>query len=146
MTYSSGSTINQPAVLAEDKVLFCTLSVCTSCRKAGMPREPQENRPGFIFYEELRDAIDQSPLRDRVNVQAAECLSVCPRPCGIALSSPGFWSYLFGDLRPAVTTAEVLECISLYLNSPKGMMPRKLRPKALRGGILGRIPPPGETE
>ena len=146
VTCSSVSTSSQPTISAEDKPSLCTLSVCTSCRTAGISRHPKESRPGYSFYEELRDTIDKSPLRDRVDVRAVECLSICPRPCGIALSATGRWSYLFGDLRPTVTVAEVLECISLYLNSPKGLMPRQLRPEALRGGILGRIPPPVETE
>ena len=145
MTHSSDSTQSEISAPVEAAGSPCILSVCTSCRPSGIPREPREDRPGYILYEELRAAIDKSSLRSRVEVQPAECLSICPRPCGFALSSPGFWSYLFGDQLPAMTTAEILECISLYLNSPNGFMPRKLRPKSLRGSILGRIPPPGEN-
>ena len=119
----------------------CTLHVCTSCRPPGTPREPRENRPGFIFYQELREAIDGSPLQNRVDVRPAQCLSLCPRPCGIALSSPGAWSYLFGDQQPGESADDVLECISLYIGTGNGFMPRKQRPKRLRASILGRVPP-----
>jgi predicted metal-binding protein len=33
------------------------------------------------------------------------------------------------------------ECIALYLDIPDGFMPRKVRPKAMRASILGRVPP-----
>ena len=121
----------------------CILHVCTSCRPTGMPREPKANRPGFTLYQELSDAVDRSPLRERVTVRAAECLSVCPRPCGIALSSPDSWSYLFGDQKATVTetTSSIIDCLAVYLESPDGFMPRKTRPKSLRSSILGRVPP-----
>jgi len=120
----------------------CTLHVCTSCRSPGTPREPKENRPGFALYHQLREVVEASSLRERVTVAPAECLSLCPRPCGIALSTPGAWTYLFGDQRPDETTRDVVECVSLYLRNPEGFMTREQRPKPLRGSILGRVPPP----
>ena len=124
----------------------CTLHVCTSCRQPGSPREPKENRPGYILYLELCRALDSSSLRKDVDIQPAACLSICPRPCGIALSMSGAWTYLFGDQTPVETTADVMECLSLYMNSPKGFMARDTRPKSLRRGILGRVPPLEENE
>lgn len=127
-----------------DGLMQCTLHVCTSCRSPGAPREPRESRPGFVLYQQLLEAFGNTPLRDRVNVQPAECLSVCPRPCGIALASPGAWSYLFGDQHPGESAGDILECVSLYLEyleSADGFMARKQRPKPLQGSILGRVPP-----
>ena len=119
----------------------CTLHVCTSCRPPGTPRDPLGGRPGFLFFKELRDAIANTPLNERVDVKPADCLSVCPRPCGFALSRPGAWTYLFGDQRPVESASDVIDCIDLYLQTTDGFMPRSQRPKGLRGGILGRIPP-----
>ena len=119
----------------------CTLHVCTSCRTAGMPREPKENRPGFILFNQLHERIKESHLKNKVAVIPAECLSLCPRPCGLAISSKGAWTYLFGDQDPNVTTNEIIECISLYLKSNNGVMKRADRPKSLRSSILGRVPP-----
>ena len=124
----------------------CTLHVCTSCRQPGSPREPRESRPGLLLYQELRAALDGSPLQHRVDVRPTECLSVCPRPCGIALSSPGLWTYLFGDQHPGEGAPDIVECVSLYLETVGGFMPREERPKPLRASILGRVPPsPGES-
>ena len=124
------------------KLRNCKVYVCTSCRKKGTPREPKENRPGFRLYQKLYEAIRSSPLRDNVTVRPAECLSVCTRPCGIAFTSEEAWTYLFGDQQPYLTASEILDCISLYLESPDGFMAREDRPKSLRGSILGRIPVP----
>ena len=119
----------------------CIVDVCTSCRTAGTPREPKENRPGYMLFRELRDAVSQSPLKDRVVIRSAACLSVCPRPCGIALSQPYSWTYIFGDQQPTGTAQDILDCVSTYLRSADGFMPRKSRPKSLRASILGRVPP-----
>ena len=117
------------------------LHVCTSCRTPGSPREPKENRAGFQLYRELRARFRDSALGRHVDVRPAECLSICPRPCGIALSSGGAWSYLFGDQNPGGRAAEILECASLYIATADGFMPRKRRPKSLQASILGRVPP-----
>ena len=98
-------------------------------------------RHRYVFYQQLRKAIEDSSLKDKVKIRPAECLSVCPRPCGIALSLPGSWTYLFGDQQPNETVHDVIECLSLYTESPDGYMPRRERPKSLRGSILGRVPP-----
>ena len=119
----------------------CTLHVCTSCRSPESSGDPKEIRPGFVLYRQLREVLGSGPLRDRVNVEPAECLSICPRPCGIALSSHGAWTYLFGDQQPSDTAADLVECIAFYLESKDGFMTRKQRPETLRKSILGRVPP-----
>ena len=135
---SSTSNIDLPS--------SCTLHVCTSCREPGTPREPKERRPGFVLYQQLQEAFSKSPLLQRVKVKHAECLSICPRPCGIALSSSGAWTYLFGDQQPNLTVHEIVDCVALYLESTKGFMKRAQRPKSLRKSILGRVPPQPEVK
>ena len=124
-----------------ENIAPCTLHVCTSCRPPSVPREPSTQRPGFQLYQKLREALPLSPLQGKVELKAAECLSICPRPCGIAISKPGAWTYLFGDQVPTKTVEDILECVATYLESPKGFMPRAERPRYLRRSILGRVPP-----
>ena len=121
----------------------CVVHVCTSCRPPGSPREPRESRPGFKLYRELRKTFHESVLGEYVEVRPAECLSLCPRPCGIALTSPGGWSYLFGHQSPGESADDILECVSLYIGTEDGFMPREQRPKRLRASVLGRVPPYG---
>ena len=126
---------------ANPAIESCTLHVCTSCRPPGTPREPRESRPGFKLYQALRAAFHESRLGHHVEVRPAQCLSLCPRPCGIALSSHGAWTYLFGDQRPGESAGDILECVSLYIDTENGLMPREQRPKTLRASVLGRVPP-----
>ena len=118
--------------------------VCISCRERGAPRSPVEQRLGFQLYKRLRAAVANSDLAGEVTVQQAQCLSLCPRPCGIALSSKGRWSYLFGDQHPAETVDAIVECLEAYVASVDGFLTRNERPAALRSSILGRIPCPPE--
>ena len=117
------------------------LHVCVSCRQAGAPRGPLAERSGYQFYKQVRDALEGSPLQARVELRPAECLSVCPRPCGIALSRAGAWTYLFGDQSPGETVNDLLTCLERYLESPDGFLTRNERPTSFRRSILGRVPP-----
>ena len=119
------------------------LHVCMSCRLPGEAREPYEDRSGYKLYQALKAELPNTELAEKIQLKAAECLSVCPRPCGIAISSPGSWSYLFGDQQPELSVKEIIECLALYVGTSKGFMSRSERPKGLRGSILGRIPPIG---
>ena len=71
-------------------------------------------------------------LEDLVNLETAKCLSLCPRPCGIALASGETWTYLFGDQDPVTSVASIVECVSVYLKSDEGEMPRGARPWSTR--------------
>ena len=115
--------------------------VCTSCRARGASGAPGVERAGSVLYRSLRRAVLDSPLSEEVQVKPTECLSVCPRPCGIAMSSPGGWTYLFGDQHPTEGVKAILDCIALYVRTSDGFMSRSQRPSTLRSGILGRVPP-----
>ena len=128
-------------ISVNDTYANCTLYVCLSCRSPDTPREPKENRQGYILYKKLREAITQSPLNNKIDIKPAKCLSICPRPCGIAITAPNSWTYLFGDQNPNLTIKEIMECVSLYMKTPNGFMTREKRPKSLRSSILGRVPP-----
>lgn len=119
----------------------CIVHVCTSCRPKDFPREPKEKRPGYLLFEELRKAIRGHILESQLDIRPAECLSVCPRPCGIAISRAEAWTYLFGDQDPQKTVRDILDCVLLYQASSDGCVKRESRPLSMRAGILGRVPP-----
>ena len=120
---------------------LATVHVCTSCRTPGSVRGLEKDRPGFRLYQALLKAHENSPIKHRLEVRPTECLSLCPRPCGIALSSPGAWHYLFGDQDPKKGAANIIDLVTQYLDNHKGEMPRNQRPESLQKSILGRIPP-----
>jgi predicted metal-binding protein len=115
------------------------LSVCIRCKPTDW-RGPDDARPGArlaeaIELEAARRGVDLSVLRD------VRCMSQCKRPCVVAFSHPEKFTYLFGDLDPARDAAAILDAFELYAARGDGFMERFERPEALRGGILGRVPP-----
>ena len=67
-----------------------TLYVCVTC-KAG------EDRPGQALFDALSARI-AADGEAGVCLRAVECLSVCKRPCTVALAARGKWTYVVGDL------------------------------------------------
>ncbi|MDE0097855.1 MAG: DUF1636 domain-containing protein [Gammaproteobacteria bacterium] len=78
-----------------------------------------------------------------VRLRGVNCMSNCKRPCTIALSGPGRFTYLFGDLDPTFHAGDVLAVAVACAEAEDGFLPRPARPEVLREGILGRIPPRG---
>lgn len=115
--------------------------MCTSCRQRGESKEPREQRSGAQLFRNLSEYFVNWARREDFVIAPCECLSVCPRPCAVALRAPGKFTYVFGDLKPRSSELAVIECASLYRRSDTGVLPREARPEALRAGILARIPP-----
>jgi predicted metal-binding protein len=101
---------------------------------------PDENRPGVILAERIeaeaaKRGLNIDQLRD------VRCMSQCKRPCVVAFSGEGRFTYLFGDLQPDRDTSAVLDAFALYCSRSDGFIDRAERPETMRNGILGRIPP-----
>ena len=73
-------------------------------------------------------------------LRPVECLGNCRRSCTVALSAPGCWTYVFGDL-VAESGAEVLAAAALLAGSTDGLMPWRGRPEPFKRGMIARIPP-----
>lgn len=110
--------------------------VCTTCRSAGQPLEPREERAGFRLFEAI---AAEAPAG--FTLEAVECLSVCKRPCTVSFAAPGKWTYVYGDLAPETAAATILEGARLYAEAADGLIPWRERPDALKKGVVARIPP-----
>jgi predicted metal-binding protein len=113
------------------------VTVCTSCRAAGVEREAA---PGRTLYVNVKAAAEG--MADVV-VRPTQCLSVCKRVCTVAISGEGAYTFLFGDLDPATDAASVVTMASACAAAPHGFVPWKARPESLRKGTIARVPPPG---
>lgn len=113
------------------------IQVCTTCRAIGEELEPREHRAGARLFAALsahRDADDAA-------VAPVECFSVCRRPCTVAFSAPGAWTYLVGDFSADMDPQEIFASAKLYGASPQGIIPWKQRPQYLKSGLVARLPP-----
>jgi predicted metal-binding protein len=115
------------------------LHVCVTCRRAGDP-DDKAARPGAILHRALSQALsaEDAPV---IRLEAVECLSVCKRPCTVAVSGPERWTYIYGDLDPATAVETILDGVRRYAATPDGLVPWRERPEAFRKGVVARIPP-----
>lgn len=113
------------------------LYVCATCRAPGDASEP---RAGARLLAALKTAVAEAGT-DGVTVESVDCLSVCKRPCTVAVASEGRWTYIYGDLDPVESAHTILAGIGLYARTPDGIVPWKARPEAFRKGVVARIPP-----
>ena len=115
------------------------LHVCVTCRPPGGPEE-KELRPGAMLHQALVAAIarDGAPS---IRLESVECLSVCKRPCTVAVSAPGRWTYIYGDLDPETSVDTIIEGLRRYAATADGLMPWRERPEIFRKGVVARIPP-----
>jgi predicted metal-binding protein len=112
--------------------------VCATCRAAG--GDPDAPRPGAVLAAGLRDALDPAGGA-AISVETVECLSVCKRPCTVALSGEGRWTYVYGDLDPATGVETLLTFARQYREAPDGIVPWRERAEAIRKGVVARLPP-----
>jgi predicted metal-binding protein len=118
-----------------------TAFICVTCR-AG---DTGEERPGRLLFDAVASKLDSRAERD-VTVTPVECLSVCKRPCTIALVASGKWTYVVGDLDPEVNVDDVISMAVSYRLSDNGIVPWRQRPQSFRKGIISRIPPLGFSD
>ena len=132
----------QAATVGTDEL---TLSICLRCRDGREDRNADfDRRGGRRLAHAVADAFPGSTAARRgIRLRGVNCMSNCKRPCTIALSGPGRFTYLFGDLDPTLHAGDILCVAAAYAEVEDGFLPRPARPEVLRAGILGRIPPLG---
>jgi predicted metal-binding protein len=121
------------ALMVDRSATPTMIHVCVNCRAVG-ENASQGERAGAQLMAEL--AMQAGPS---VAIAPVECLSVCKRPCTIAFSAPGKWTYVYGDFA-ADSAAEILTAAALYAAAPDGLIPWAQRPAALKKGVVARIP------
>jgi predicted metal-binding protein len=110
-----------------------TAFICVTCRGPG----GDDDRPGRTLFDALRVRL----CDPAVTITAVECLSVCKRPCTIALGAPGKWTYVIGDLDREAAVDDVLSMAVRYGETLDGIVPWRERPQSFRKGVVARIPP-----
>ena len=112
--------------------------VCATCRAAG--GDPDAPRPGARLAAELGQALAAGDDAG-ISVETVECLSVCKRPCTVALSGEGRWTYIYGDLEPETGAQTLLAFARQYGATADGIVPWRERPEIIRKSVIARLPP-----
>ena len=111
-----------------------TLLVCVTCKSDRGP-----------VGAELFAALGER-LSGEIALQPIECLSVCKRPCTVALAAAGKWTYVVGDLTREAHVEDIVTAARRYAASPGGIVPWRERPLSFRKGVVSRTPPLALTD
>jgi len=113
-----------------------TIFICVSCTVEGA----RDEQPGRELFEAVTRKLAARPESKAV-VKAVDCLAVCKRPCTVALSGEGKWTYVVGDLGPEANADDVIAAAEAYGATANGIIPWRERPQCFRKGVISRIPP-----
>ena len=116
---------------AESGISAATLLVCVTCKSDAGPL-------GAGLFAALGERLAGET---DIALRAIECLSVCKRPCTVALAAPGKWTYVVGDLTRKSHIEDIVTAARRYAASPAGIVPWRERPLSFRKGVVSRTPP-----
>ena len=117
------------------------LFVCSTCRRSGDAEDGP--RIGGIFHATIREAAIGVA---GIAVREVKCLASCSRAPVVAISRPGGWAYLFGDLDPSGDATALIDGALLLRGSSDGVLPWRGRPDCLKRNMVGRLPPADTLE
>jgi predicted metal-binding protein len=114
-----------------------TVFVCVTCRREGdAPAEPRASeRSGAQLYAALKTQAGD------LDVVPVECLSNCTRSCSVAVTAPGKWTYVVGDLDPDLNVDDVLTFARAHKAAADGLTVWRDRPVHVRKHTIARVPP-----
>ena len=107
-----------------------TVLVCVTCKS-------DEGPLGAALHDALATRLAGEPIA----LRPVKCLSVCKRPCTVALAAPGKWTYVVGDLSLETHLEDIVTAARRYAAAPDGLVPWRERPLPFRKGVISRTPP-----
>ncbi|MGA2043528.1 MAG: DUF1636 domain-containing protein [Roseiarcus sp.] len=113
-----------------------TLFVCVTCRHT----DREGALPGRALYDAVEARLADAAADD-VALRSIACLSVCKRPCTVAMAAPGKWTYVVGDLDAELNLDDVLDAARKFAATADGIIPWRERPLSFRKGVVSRTPP-----
>jgi predicted metal-binding protein len=118
-----------------------TLFVCTTCGSTWKDGQRIGTSAGEWLWQDLQVALAGTGVR----IEPVKCLSACLNSCAVAISAPGKFAYLFGQLpakeNRSETVAALVQFAQFHQEKTDGFIPYAERPELLKNRVLGRIPP-----
>jgi predicted metal-binding protein len=120
-----------------------TKHVLIICKACGTTSEEDASKEtgGIRLLNQLKELHDQWPRKEELAIETTSCLCICEKACAIAYVGTHKPTFLFGDLDPVNSAADLLTAGELYLDSEDGMVPAYKLPASLRPCRIARIPP-----
>ncbi|MFC7397037.1 DUF1636 family protein [Chelatococcus sp. GCM10030263] len=118
-----------------------TLYVCVTCRRPIAEADADGkayDEPGPGLAARLADRLAADA---EVTVTPVACLSVCRRPCTVALAAPGKWTYVVGDLDADGNVDDIVTAARQFAATADGIIPWRERPLPFRKSVVARVPP-----
>lgn len=113
-----------------------TVLVCITCRASADPVDAP--RAGLALADATAKAANEF---NNISVRPIRCLGNCSRGLSAAIRSPNCWTYIFGNLNPAVDGPALVAGAILLAGANDGIMPWRGRPDSLKRGLIARVPP-----
>lgn len=116
------------------------LFVCKSCSFSREQEKHEGQLGGAHLLNHLQELHQCWPHKAELKIESVGCLCTCEQPCVVALAGENKPSYLFVDLPPLESAADLLKLGELYLDSEDGYVPNYKLPETLQPKRLTRIP------
>ena len=117
------------------------LVICKACQANSVDNTSSQKTGGDRLLKQIKELHKRWARKDELAIETTTCLCICKRACAIAFIGTGKPTYLFGDLSPTDSAADLLTAGELYLDSEDGMEPANQLPAKLRPRRIARIPP-----
>ena len=127
-----------PADRPQTEAAGVTLFVCATCRPVG--HDDAAPRPGALLAAHLAEQAEPG-----IAVKAVQCLSVCKRPCTVAVSGPGKFTYVIADVEPDAHADDLLAFAAAHAASADGVTPWRERPEIVKRSVVSRVPALGQA-
>lgn len=118
-----------------------TLFVCTTCGSTWADDKRIGTSAGEFLLRDLQTALADAG----VQIEPVKCLSACLNSCAVAITAPGKFSYVLGQLpakdQRSETVQALVEMAKLHREKADGFVPYGERPELLKNRVMGRIPP-----
>ena len=116
-----------------DHAAAVTLFVCATCRPPG--HDDAAPRPGAILASRLAAEAGEG-----IAVKAVRCLSVCKRPCTVAVAGPDKFTYVVADVEADAHVGDILAFAEAHAASADGVTVWRERPEIVKRSVVARIP------
>jgi predicted metal-binding protein len=104
------------------------LHICITCQQG----------EGAKLHAALAERLAATAARG-VDLQEVTCMASCSHACTAAISAPGKWCYLLGELSPWHAD-DLLTYAEIYAAHPSGAVLPSRRPESLRQSVVARLP------